>query len=148
MLDSEPKMSNSDSSSLASVAVSADQFAQIMSAISEWHLRLDAKLAEFRAEIRQGQEDAAAKALKRVWFDKPYVFKTRSNKEQASFRAKVDEALVQAESDRAPVAVGPASTPAVQWVKDGFKRGQSLIDEGQKLNRLADRSEHGRGGGG
>ena len=116
-----------------------------MSAISTSHSRMDAKLAEFREEIRQSQEDAAAKALKRARFDKPYVFKKRGNEEQASFNSKVDEALAQAESDLASVAAGPALAPAVQRVKDGIRRGRSLIDERQKLIRLADRSEHGWG---
>ena len=64
MSDSEPETRNPDPSSLALVTVSADQFAQMMSSISESHSRIDAKLAEFQEEIFQGQEDAAAKALK------------------------------------------------------------------------------------
>ena len=114
-----------------------------MSAISESHSRIDAKLAEFREEIYQGQENAAAKALKRARFDKPNVFEKRGNEEQASFNAKVDEALAQVESDLASIEAGPVLTPEVQRVKDGIKRGRSLIDELQKLIRLADQSNHG-----
>ena len=52
---------------------------------------MDAKLAQFQEEIRQGQEEAASRALKRASYDKPYVFRKRGNEEQASFNAKVDD---------------------------------------------------------
>ena len=123
----------------STVAVSADQFTQLMAAINDTQSRLDAKLAKFEEEVRQGQEDAAAKAPKRAKYEKPYAFKKRGNEEQASFNAKVDESLAQAESDLASVMAGPAATPALRRVKEVIQQGRCLIEERQKLIHLADR---------
>ena len=41
--------------------------------------------------------------------------------------------------------LGPTATPAMQRVLEGLRKGQNLIEERQKLNQLADRSEHGWG---
>ena len=59
------------------------------------------KLAELWEKNHYGQEEAAMKSLKRAWFNKPSVFKKQVNKEHSSFIAKVNEVLVQAESDLA-----------------------------------------------
>ena len=59
------------------VSVSAGQFAQLMEAITASQTRMDERFAEFRTEVRQGQEDAAAKALKRARYEKPYEFKRK-----------------------------------------------------------------------
>ena len=100
---------------------------------------------EFCDKIRQGQENAAAEALKWARYDKPYVFRKRGNEEQANFNAKVDEALAQATSDLSAVAATPASTSAVQRVKEAIERGRLLLEERHKLIRLTDRSDHARG---
>ena len=74
---------------------------------------MDEKFHHFQEDIRQGQEDSAAKALKRAKYDKPYVFKRKGNEAQALFKAKVDEALVQADSDIADISPGPVESPAI-----------------------------------
>ena len=106
---------------------------------------MDAKLTQFQEEIRQGQEEAVSRALKRARYDKPYVFRKRGNEEQASFNAKVDQTLVQAESDVSVVERNPTSTSAVQRVKEAIQKSRLLLEERQKLIRLADRSDHGWG---
>ena len=130
----------------SSVTVSGNQFAQLMAAIESSQSRMDEKLAQFQEEIRQGQEDAASRALKWARYDKPYVFKKRGNEEQASFNAKVDEALVQAESDLSVVEHTLASTStltaAIQHIKKAIQKGHSLLEERQKLIRLANCSEY------
>ena len=73
------------------------QFSQLLSAIKESHTRFNAKLNNFREEIRQYQEEAATKALKRARHEKPYQFKRKGNEEQAAFNAQVDEALAEAQ---------------------------------------------------
>ena len=123
--------------------VSADQFLQLMAAIYASQLRMDDKLVKFRDKIRQGQENAAAKALKRARYDKPHVFRKRGNEEQANFNAKVDEALAQAASNLSAIAATPASTAAFQRVKEAIERSWLLLEECQKLIRLDDRSDHG-----
>lgn len=152
MSDSEAIRSSSGPSGLAPglsgsalVTLSADQFAQLMSAISASQTRMDEKLEQFQDEIRHGQEEAASRALKRARYDKPYTFRKRGNEEQANFNAKVDEAFAQAESDLSAVEHSSSSTGAVQRIKEAIKKGRSLLEERQKLIRLADRSEHGWG---
>ena len=108
MSDSEEHDANTGT---ATVAVSANQFAQLMSAINATQSRLDAKLADFQEEIQQRQEVAAANA----------------------------------ECDLASVTAGPTATTALRRVKEAIQQGRRLLDERQKLIRLADRSEHGWG---
>ena len=127
----------------SSSAVAGDQFAQIMDAIKASQDRLDSKLAEFRSEVRQGQEQAAATALKRARQDKPYAFKKKSNEEQARVNSRIDETLAeaQAELDDHTSAAGPSAT--VSRAQDAIARGRKAIAERQKLIRIADRSEYG-----
>ena len=61
-------------SGMAPVALSADHFSQLMTAITPSQSLVDAKLQQFCEEIRQGQEEAAAKAVKRAHYEKPYTF--------------------------------------------------------------------------
>ena len=143
---SEP--SSGPASGEPSLTIGANSLAQLMEAIESSQTRMEEKLAQFRSEVRLGQEEAAAKALKRARYEKPYSFKRKGNEAQALFNSKLDETLAQAESDAASVAAGPSAAPALQRVVEGLRKGRALIDERQKCIRLADRSEHGWGGGG
>jgi hypothetical protein len=104
---------------------------------------MEERFEEFRTEVRQGQEDAAAKALKRAKYEKPYTYKRKGNEEQATFNAKLDEKIAEAEVELAEA--GPSTTPALQRAKDVLKQGRQLLAERQKLIKIADRSEHGWG---
>ena len=126
-------------------SISSDHFVQIMQAIEASQARMDEKFVRFQAEVRQGQEEAAAKALKRAKYEKPYTYRQKGNEAQAIFNAKVDEALAQTESDLADVPSSPASTSAIHRVLESVQKGRALLEERQKLIRLADRSEHGWG---
>ena len=123
-----------------SVTVSVDQFTQIMQAIESSQRRMDEKFHRFQEEIRLGLEDAAAKALKWDKYEKPYVFRRKGNETQAIFNAKVDEALAQADYDIADIAPGPVESPAISRVRDSIQKGRAIIEERQKLKRLADSS--------
>ena len=90
-------MADDESESREGAAMTQDQFALLMRAFSASQARMDERFAEFRAEIRLGQEDVAAKALKRARYEKPYEYKRKSNQDQAAFNAKVDEAVAEAE---------------------------------------------------
>ena len=104
---------------------------------------MEERFAEFRAEIRLGQEDAAAKALKRARYEKPYEYKRKSNQDQAAFNAKVDEAVAEAEHQIEEA--GPSTAPALERAKEALKKGRKIISDRQKLIKIADRSEHGWG---
>lgn len=59
------------------------------------------------------------------------------------FNAKVDEVLAQAESNVVDITPSPFTTPAHQRILKTIRKGQSLLEECQKLIRLADHSDHG-----
>ena len=65
----------SSSGRAAAVPISSDQFALLMEAIASSQMQMEDKFTKFQAEVRQGQEDAAAKALKRACYNRPYVFR-------------------------------------------------------------------------
>ena len=56
-------------------------------------------LAKFQTEVRQDEENAAAKALKKARYEQPYVFKCKGNEAKAAFNSKVNKTLAQAEDN-------------------------------------------------
>ena len=130
-----------------SLTITQDGFPQLLQKIESSQARMEEKFARFASEVRQGQEEAAAKTLKRVCYKKPYSFKRKGSEAQSIFNTRLDETLAQAENNATSIASGPASAHAhaPQRVVDGLRKGRELIDERQKLTRLADRSEHGWG---
>ena len=82
-----------------------------------------------------------SEALKRAKCEQPYTFKKRG-KEQATFNAKVDKTLAEAESELFYIPVTSVSTPAVRRIKEVIQKGRSLLEEKQKLICLADHSKH------
>ena len=118
--------------------MSTDQFTQLMEAITASHSHMDAKFVEFQAEIRQGQEEATAKSLNRVKYEKPYSFKKKGNEEQAVFNSKVEETLAEAKEQITDA--GSTASPVLQGARDAINKGQQLLAERQKLIKIADRS--------
>ena len=100
--------------------VPANQFTQLMEAITASQRHMDAKFTEFQVEIWQGQEDAA-KALKRAKYKKPYTYPKKGNEEQAVINSEVDEAIPKAEEQLAEIA--PPTLPALQKARDSHKNG-------------------------
>ena len=87
--------------------------------------------ADFQ-ELKKGQEDAATK---------PYSYRKKGNEEQAAFNKKVQDTLEAAKAD---LEDAPASA-ALDKAKTGLEEGLKLLADGQKLIKLADRSDHGWG---
>ena len=86
------------------------------------------------------------KALKRARYEKPYTFKRKGNEEQATFNAKLDETVADAESEL--TEAGPAAAPALQRAMEAIKKGRKMIAERQKAhqNRRSFRAWVGSGG--
>ena len=61
MLSNEDEREIPGPSGTASVAPTADHFSQLMTAITASQSVVDAKLQQFRVEIRQGQEEAVSR---------------------------------------------------------------------------------------
>ena len=102
---------------------------------------MERQFADFKEQVKRGQEEAAAKAVKRARQERPYSFKKKGNEEQSVFNAKVEEALLETEVELA----GVESTPALERAKASVEEGKRLIAARQKLIHIADRSELGWG---
>lgn len=111
-----------------------------MAAISSFQLKMDVKLAPFEEEICQGQEEVAAKMLKWVHYDKPYMFWMWGNEKQVNFNTKVDGALIQLGWNR--LGHGLVLTAAVQYVKKAIQKVRLMLEEQPKLVRMADCLEY------
>ena len=105
-------------SSTASIAISADHFSQLMISITASQSGVDTKLQQFGDEICQGKEEAATKAVKWTCCEKLDTFCKRRNEEQATFIAKVEEALSQAESDLSSIPITSTTSSAIQRVSE------------------------------
>ena len=95
-------------------------------------------MQDSKEEVRQGQEEAMARALNRAHTDKPYTFKNKDNEEQATFNFKVQESLreVETELESAEKAL------VIDRAKEALEKGLQLLADRQKLIRIADRSEY------
>jgi hypothetical protein len=83
------------------------------------------KFTDFRHQMKQAQEEVAAKALKRACYKKLYAFKKKENEEQVAFNAKVNGTVTEVEG-----ALCNAASPSP---------ASSL----QRANRLEKSSDHG-----
>ena len=90
-------------------------------------------------DMKEAQEEAATKAANRVRRDKPYEYKKKAHKEQASFNEKVQEAVGEAR-DALETAT---DSPAVQRAKTALQHGSALMAERKKIIKIADRSANG-----
>ena len=111
------------------IGAGAADLSAVLREIRESQRKLDtAKFAKFQDEVRQGQEDAAAKALERVRREKPYAYKRKGNEEQASFNEKVEDAIVAAQTE----LENPTVTGAVGRAMKSIEEGLALLSERQK----------------
>ena len=122
-------------------SLSGTQFSSLLSAIQNSEQRLDDKLAGFKADVRQAQEDAAAKAVTRAQLEKPYNYKKKAHEEQARFNDQVSACIREAQG-----SIGTSDeTPAQKRAQEALEKGAQLLAERQKLIKIADRSENGWG---
>ena len=126
----------------SAAVIQPDQFQQLMSAINAGQARLDRRIDEFRAELRVGQEEAAAKALKKAQLEKTYRYRRKGNEEQAGFNARVEESLLEAQAE---ISADPPAVTAIVRASEALKKGLQLLSERQKLIKITDRSEYGWG---
>ena len=115
-----------------------DQFAQLLEAITSSQTTMEQRFTEFRDEVRQGQEDAAAKALKRASLEKPYTFRRKGNEEQAVFNGRLDETVTGAEAELAAAPTSVAQSQGILRARETLNKGRNPLAERQKLIRIAD----------
>ena len=87
------------------------------------------------------QDEAATKAVNRVWNDKPYHYKKKAHEEQVRFNAQVEESVQEAHDAFAAIE----DSPAIQRARDALGKGARLLADRQKLIKIADRSDNGWG---
>ena len=125
----------------ATSRMSDDQVALILGAIN----RSQAEMQSLRREMRESQEEAAAK-LEHMKREKPLTFNKKTHEVQHSFNQSVEDRLKDAESCLEKAARlledGPAKEAVVRAQKD-LTKGKELLSHRQKLIRIADRSEYG-----
>ena len=131
----------SGSSSVTPATLSGSQFTSLLTAIQESERRLDQKLADFKADVRQAQDEAATKAVHRMRHDKPFEYKKKANGEQARFNAQVEETVQEAQEALSTLE----EAPALQRAQEALEKGARLLAERQKLIKIADRSANGWG---
>ena len=145
---------NQESSSSGTMALSQRQFDQLLSAVSasaEQAGTLDSKIDKLRDELRREQQLNAEKLAKKAKLDRPHAFKSKGNEEQHRF---LDKALVELENtevelEKAGPLVESISEPSssselsttIKNVLAFVIEGKKLINQRQKLIRMADRSE-------
>ena len=71
---------------------------------------METQFVELKEQVKCGQEEAAAKAVKCTQHERPYSFKKKGNEEQSVFNTKVEESLLETEAELARVE----STPVLE----------------------------------
>ena len=73
--------------------------------------------------------------------DKPYHYKKKTHEEQARFNAQVEESVQEAHDAFADIE----DSSAIQRAREALEKGAWLLADRQKLIKIADRSDNGRG---
>ena len=112
--------------------------ARVLDSISALSSSFDAKLAEFKEQLMEEQKMENDRLTKKLKLEKKFEFRRKGNEIQHAFnegvKAVVDE--VAAILDKHPAT-------GLERAKEALKEGMQLIDERQKLIKIADRSESG-----
>lgn len=95
------------------------------------------QLASMKEEISQGRVEADERLVKRLKLDKKTNFKRKGNELQHAFNEEVRDKLRVAGSSI------EGSARDIERAKKVLEEGEALINERQKLIKIADRSEHG-----
>ena len=90
---------------------------------------MERRFTEFRDEVRQGQEDAAAKALKRARLEKPYTFRRKGNEEQAVFNGRLDETVAEAEAELAAAPTSVAQSQGIMRARETEYTADELAED-------------------
>lgn len=150
-------MSNNEdrSNTEAPVAMSTVQFSSLMRAISTsssaMETAMDRKLSLFKEDMERGQEEVADRIVKKARREPVPEFNKKGNQFQHSFNCRISEVLEDAQQEAKAVSdsvTGASITPPAQplaKLEEVLKRGTSLVNERQKLIKMADRSPFGWG---
>jgi len=89
-------------------ALTSTQFVSLLATIESSDKRLDSKLAAFKADVKQAQDDTATKDASCIQNETPHAYKIKGNEEQACFNSQVEDALQDVEDALCDAAPSPA----------------------------------------
>ena len=124
---------------MATEASGASGFeARVLDSISALSSSFDAKLADFKEQLMEEQKMENDRLTKKLKLEKKFEFRRKGNEIQHAFNENV-KAVV----DEAAAILGKHPATSLERAKEALKEGMHLIDERQKLIKIADRSESG-----
>ena len=109
----------------------------LLAAIKDLESKVDERITSMKRELTQEREQADERLVKRMKMEKAPTFKRKSHEVQYTFN---EEVKAKFDSVKAALHETP---PAVERAKFAIQEGEKLINDRQKLIRMADRSEHG-----
>ena len=116
-----------------SQAVSREEFQRLFSAIGD----MQSQLTSMKRDLSQDRVEADDRLVKRLRLERKTSFKKKDNEKQYDFNEEVREKLATADSSL------NAAPPDIDKAKSALQEGEKLINERQKLIKVADRSEYG-----
>ena len=119
--------------------IESSQFERLMAAIDESKSSFKRDLSLLKEEVKKGQEETAERMVKRARREQPYEFAKKGNRCQHEFNEKVSGILEDA------LASTSSGDPASEKIRKLLEEGVKIIEERQKLIKMADRSEFGWG---
>ena len=113
---------------------------RMIASISTLATTFDAKLSRFKNELLEEQKAENERMTKKLKLEKKFEFRKKGNEIQHAFnenvKAKVEEAAAIVEKLQ-------GTAGAVEKAKESLKEGVQLIEERQKLIKIADQSDSG-----
>ena len=123
MVTAQVMPSTPDEKMIFTAQLPGSQFASLLASIRDFEHRLDQKLADFKADVQQAQDEAATKAGNRVRNDKPYQNKEKAHEEQARFNGEVEESVQEAHDALATIE----DSPTLQRAREALEKGARLF---------------------
>ena len=115
----------------------------LIAAINASRTQMDGQLKALKEEMLRGQEEVTEKAVKRARREREYRFKRRGNCEQFTFNEAIANKMESAKEQLISAQRGVTSTAATEKAVKASEEGLALIEERQKLIKLANHSDTG-----
>ena len=123
-----------------------DQMTLILQVISSSKKAMEKQLTDFKNEIRSNHEEVTERMAKKMKRGKALEFKKKGNELQFKFNEEVIDNLedVEEELERFQESKLPSEAASpLKKVKEALKTGKELLENRQKLIKMADRSQYG-----
>ena len=117
-----------------------DQLSQIMGAINSSRSAVELQIKALQEELKKNKDEVAESVAKKVRRERPPEFRRKGNEKQYKFN---EEVLEKFEAAAGEVASATPLTPSLERTKKIIEEGMVLLEDRQKMIRLADRSDFG-----